>query len=244
VNVAPLTRAAEIRRHRGRWHRPADERPRWILTTALGIGVLVLAIVTGAGLGRADTGPENAVGVWRAGCATDCPPTGSQPLPTGTQPLPAGAQPQPTAPTGPPSRVRIPRIDVDSSLMVLGLDRSGQLAAPTDYDRAGWFGAGTAPGDTGPAVIAGHVDSTTGPAVFYRLSELRPGDRVEVQRGSRWIPFLVVATSRHDKDEFPTAEVYGPTPGPELRLVTCTGPFDDRTRHYRDNLVVYAIAAP
>ncbi|WP_329102568.1 class F sortase [Micromonospora sp. NBC_01699] len=231
MNGAPPTRAAEIRRHRGRWPGPAGKPPRWVLPVLLGVGVLVFALVTGTGLGRAGTGPATTAGVWRAGCGTGCPSTGARP-----------PQPDPAAPTGPPDRVRIPRIGVDSSLAVLGLDRSGQLAAPADYARAGWFGAGTAPGDTGPAVIAGHVDSTTGPAVFYRLHELRTGDRVEVRRGGRWIGFVVVASSRHDKDEFPTAEVYGPTPGPELRLVTCTGPFDDRTRHYRDNLVVYAIA--
>lgn len=225
---------------------PAGGLPRRTGLALLGLGVLVLALITGTGLGLAGAGPATTAVVWRAGCATGCPPTDALP-PFGPQP-PIGArpaQPEPsTPPAGPPSRVRIPRIGVDSSLEVLGLDRSGQLAAPADFARAGWFGAGTAPGDTGPAVIAGHVDSTTGPAVFYRLYELRAGDRIEVLDGERSIPFVVVATSRYKKDEFPTAEVYGPTPGPELRLITCAGTFDRDTRHYRDNLVVYAVAAP
>ncbi|MFK3982064.1 class F sortase [Micromonospora sp. NPDC050397] len=182
-------------------------------------------------------------GAAAAGCVTGCPPsttaTGTRPV-AGTESLPAPASTGTS--DGPPTRVRIPRIKVDSSLATLGLDRSGKLAAPTDYGQAGWFGAGTAPGDTGPAVIAGHVDSTSGPAVFYRLRELRPGDRIEVRRGTRWLPFVVVSTSRHDKDEFPTAEVYGPTPGPELRLVTCAGSFDPHAGSYRDNLVVFAVA--
>ncbi|GAB3984952.1 sortase domain-containing protein [Plantactinospora veratri] len=113
---------------------------------------------------------------------------------------------------------------------------------PRDFAEAGWYAGGTAPGDVGPAVLAGHVDSATGPAVFARLSELRPGDRIEVRRGGRWLGFRVSGAGRHAKDAFPTDAVYRPTPGPELRLITCAGAFDRSTRHYRDNLVVYAVA--
>jgi sortase (surface protein transpeptidase) len=91
-------------------------------------------------------------------------------------------------------------------------------------------------------VLAGHLDSRAGPAVFARLGELRPGDRVEVRRGDRWLPFRVTGSLRVAKDRFPTTRVYGPTPGPELRLVTCGGDFDRRRGHYRDNVVVFAIA--
>ncbi|RKR87253.1 LPXTG-site transpeptidase (sortase) family protein [Micromonospora pisi] len=213
----------------------------------LGVSLLLVGAVSGTddgpgprGTGPASTGPASPDGAWHAGCASDCPPTSPVTTTRGTDPLPGPAPADSTA--GPPTRVRIPRIGVDSSLAVLGLDRSGQLETPADYAQAGWFGAGPSPGDTGPAVIAGHVDSTTGPAVFYRLHELRAGDRVEVRRGTTWIPFRVVATSRHAKDDFPTAEVYDPTPGPELRLITCTGSFDRATRNYHDNLVVFAVA--
>ncbi|MEV4541070.1 class F sortase [Micromonospora echinaurantiaca] len=148
------------------------------------------------------------------------------------------------AAAGPPNRVRVPRIGVDAPLTVLGLDASGALAAPSDFDTAGWYGGGPAPGDPGPAVIAGHLDSRDGPAVFARLGELRPGDRVQVWRGDRVVSFRVTGTLRAGKDRFPTTAVYGPTPGPELRLVTCGGDFDRRRGHYRDNLVVFAVAEP
>jgi len=90
-------------------------------------------------------------------------------------------------------------------------------------------------------VIAGHVDSRTGPAVFFRLRELRPGDRVDVTRadGAR-LRFAVDAIQRFPKARFPTAAVFGPTPAAELRLVTCTGSFDRARGSYRDNLVVFA----
>jgi len=91
----------------------------------------------------------------------------------------------------PPSRVRIPAIQVDSPLEDLTLDSAGALRAPVDYARAGWYAQGTAPGDVGPAVIAGHVDSHRGPAVFFRLYQLHADDLIQVQRGARWVIFRV-----------------------------------------------------
>ena len=144
----------------------------------------------------------------------------------------------------PPERVLIPRIGVTSDLEELALRDDGRLAPPVDFARAGWFAAGTQPGQRGPAVIAGHVDSVQGAAVFARLEELAPGDEVLVERadGSQ-VAFRVTASERHPKDAFPTERVYGPVPGAELRLVTCDGVFDRSTGHYRDNLVVYAVLA-
>jgi sortase (surface protein transpeptidase) len=95
-------------------------------------------------------------------------------------------------------------------------------------------------------VIAGHVDSRTGPAVFYRLRELRPGDPVLVERadGTR-LRFVVEATRSYPKDGFPTADVFGPVPSAALRLITCAGDFDRARGSYRDNLVVFArLAGP
>ncbi|MFD0742651.1 class F sortase [Phytohabitans flavus] len=138
----------------------------------------------------------------------------------------------------------MPRIGVDSALVKLGLDKAGKLEAPTVYDKAGWFGGGPSPGDVGPAVLAGHVDSKAGPAVFYRLHELKVGDKIEVRRGKDTVTFTVTGVTRHPKDKFPTAAVYGPTPGPELRLVTCGGVFDRVRNSYRDNIVVFAITQP
>jgi sortase (surface protein transpeptidase) len=125
----------------------------------------------------------------------------------------------------------------------LGVDGAGALRGPVDFAKAGWFTGGVVPGEIGPAVIAGHVDSETGPAVFYRLRDLKAGDVVEVLRGDRWIPFRVVASERYPKNQFPTERVYRPTPVPELRVITCGGTFDRSRRSYEDNIVVYAVAA-
>ena len=137
--------------------------------------------------------------------------------------------------------MRIPSIGVDSGLQRLGLGPGGVLQPPSRWQVAGWYADGVRPGDTGPAVIAGHVDSVSGPAVFYRLRDLRPGAAVLVTRsdGSS-VRFTVAATARYPKSRFPTDAVYGPSPVPTLRLVTCIGDFDVSRRSYVDNLVVTA----
>jgi sortase (surface protein transpeptidase) len=138
-------------------------------------------------------------------------------------------------------RLTIPAIGVATPLVRLGLEPGGAMAVPADFGRAGWFAGGPAPGQVGPAVIAGHVDSRTGPAVFYRLRELRPGQAVVVERadGTR-LRFLVSGARSYPKAAFPTAEVFGPVPEAELRLITCSGDFDRARGSYRDNLVVSA----
>jgi hypothetical protein len=145
--------------------------------------------------------------------------------------------------SAPPTRLRIASIAVDTPLEDLDLDPAGALQAPKDFAQAGWYAKGSRPGDVGPAIIAGHVDSKRGPAVFYRLHELRPGGSVEVMRGGSWVTFRVLATRRYPKDKFPTDEVYAPTPNAQLRLITCGGTFDRARRSYVDNVVVYAVLA-
>jgi len=142
-----------------------------------------------------------------------------------------------------PARVRIPAIGVDTALTTIGVDGAGALVPPADHDRAGWFAAGPAPGEVGPAVLAGHVDDRTGPAVFFRLEELEAGDEVVVTRSDgRPVVFTVTRVAAYPKTDFATAEVYGPTTGAELRLITCGGTFDRTRRSYTDNVVVYAQA--
>jgi sortase (surface protein transpeptidase) len=138
-------------------------------------------------------------------------------------------------------RLVIPAIGVATRLVRLGLEADGAMAVPADYGRAGWFAEGPAPGQVGPAVIAGHVDSRTGPAVFYRLRELRPGQAVLVERadGTR-LRFVVEQARSYPKASFPTADVFGPVPSAALRLITCGGDFDRARGSYRDNLVVFA----
>jgi sortase (surface protein transpeptidase) len=140
-----------------------------------------------------------------------------------------------------PARVTIPAIGVDSPLAEIGVDANGALVPPADFSVAGWFAAGPAPGEVGPAVLAGHVDDRSGPAVFFRLEELEPGDQVTVT-GTDGTPvtFTVTRVASYPKDAFATAEVYGPTAGPELRLITCGGTFDRSRRSYTDNVVVFA----
>jgi sortase (surface protein transpeptidase) len=139
-----------------------------------------------------------------------------------------------------PVRLKIPKIGVASSLIPLGRAADGTVEVPP-WEVAGWYAPGPRPGDPGSAVILGHVDSTGGPAVFFRLRELRRGDRIEVRRadGSR-VRFVVRRTAQYDKRRFPTDEVYYPTLTPELRLVTCGGEFDYASRHYRSNVIVFA----
>ncbi|WP_310795901.1 class F sortase [Herbiconiux daphne] len=140
-----------------------------------------------------------------------------------------------------PVRVRIPSIGVDSGLESLTRDATGAIEAPADFASAGWYRDGVVPGDLGPAVIAGHIDSAVGPAVFSALASLTPGARVEVDLSDgRSVAFTVDRSIQAPKNAFPTTEVYGPTPDAQLRLVTCGGVFDDSTGHYLDNVVVFA----
>lgn len=147
----------------------------------------------------------------------------------------------------PPVEVSIPSLAVRSSLVDLGLNDDGTLDVPTDFARAGWFANGPYPGDPGgpPAVIAGHVDSWRGPAVFYRLKQLRPGDKVQVRRSDGSIAvFVVYSTRQYAKQSFPADIAYAPSQRSEIRLITCTGTFDQARRSYLDNFVVYAALDP
>ncbi|XVQ07094.1 class F sortase [Spirillospora sp. CA-255316] len=142
-----------------------------------------------------------------------------------------------------PVRVDVPSIGVRAPLTRLGLEPDGSVQVPA-ADRpgeAGWYEGGPTPGERGPAVLLGHVDSAKGAAVFYDLGRLRPGQRVEVGRADgRVAVFTVESVERVSKDRFPTQRVYGPLGHAGLRLVTCGGAFDETRRSYRDNIIVYA----
>jgi sortase (surface protein transpeptidase) len=144
-----------------------------------------------------------------------------------------------------PVRIEIPRIGVSSSLLRLGREPDGTVETPSLRRAAvaGWYELGPRPGDPGSAVILGHVDSDRGPAVFFRLRELRRGDEVRVERtDGSMVRFVVERTEQFPKERFPTDDVYYPTLTPGLRLVTCGGLFDHRTDHYRSNIIVFAAA--
>jgi hypothetical protein len=140
-----------------------------------------------------------------------------------------------------PVRLTVPSVGVDTGLTRLGADAAGRLVLPDDFAVAGWFAAGPAPGTIGPAVLAGHVDSVHGPAVFHRLGEVPVESEVLVGReDGTTARFTVTQVQQYPKDAFSTAEVYGPTAGAELRLITCGGAFDRTQRSYVDKVVVYA----
>jgi hypothetical protein len=183
-------------------------------------------------------------------------PAGSQPS-AAPEPKPAAA---PSAPGSPPVgafrsvrtydevadpvRLRIPAIGVDTTIQRLGRQPDGTIAVPDRFDVAGWYADGARPGEPGPAVMLGHVDSRTGPAVFFRLSALPVGALVYVDRAdASTVVFRVTGSARVPKTGFPTDLVYSPTLQPALRLVTCGGSFDSQARSYRDNVIVYTVPA-
>ena len=140
-----------------------------------------------------------------------------------------------------PVRVDIPRLGVSAPVDELGLNPDATVAVPSDFERTGWYRGLEVPGEVGTAVIIGHVDSFTGPAVFFRVPELVAGDEILVTRADdSVVRFVVERTERYQKRAFPTDEVYGKAQHPALRLITCGGAFDEDTRSYTDNVVVYA----
>jgi Sortase domain len=154
---------------------------------------------------------------------------------------PPGVRTAPRAPT----RLVVPAAGVRSSIVRLGLNLDGTLEVPTDFSVAGWYALGPKPGQRGAAVIVGHLDSKTGPGVFYRLGEVALGNLIWVVSPNRAaIGFRVYAVREYAKTAFPTSLVYGQTAKPELRLITCGGAFDDETGHYLDNVVVFAREIP
>jgi sortase (surface protein transpeptidase) len=143
-----------------------------------------------------------------------------------------------------PVRLEIPSIGVNADLVRLGLTAAGEMEVPERWGEAGWYERGPRPGENGPAVIAGHVDSNTGPAVFFRLRDLRAGAVVRVTRADESVVrFVVDRLQQFPKRTFPTTAVFAPTPTPALRLITCAGAFDETARSYVDNLVAFASPA-
>jgi len=140
-----------------------------------------------------------------------------------------------------PVAVSVPALGLTEELVDLGIAADGTAEVPTDFDRVGWFTGGGRPGARGPTVLMGHVDSTDGPAVFYALRDLVAGDVVEVTGADgSTARYAVSGTSQVPKGEFPTAAVFGASATDVLRLITCTGAFDQGARSYTDNLVVTA----
>lgn len=174
--------------------------------------------------------------------------TGHPAVPVGTPtlvPVPVGSQapaPQPSAqPVAEPVSLTIPSIGVRTGLIHLSTTPSGAMQVPPTPAVAGWFTGSARPGAIGAAVIAGHIDSVSGPGVFFRVRLLHPGSRVYVLRADGSLAvFAVTSVRSYLKTSFPTQAVYGPVPYAELRLVTCGGTFDYATGHYLSNVIAYA----
>jgi hypothetical protein len=146
-----------------------------------------------------------------------------------------------------PVSVHIPAIGVDSRLLHLGLNADGTIQVPsirTNAGRAAWYRYSATPGQIGSSVIEGHVDSDHGPAVFFRLGALRPGDRIDVRLADGVTAvFRVTGVREYAKSRFPAKAIYGAADFAALRLITCGGAFDYATRHYLGATVVYASLA-
>jgi hypothetical protein len=139
-----------------------------------------------------------------------------------------------------PLTLSIPAIELKVPLSELGLNPDRTVQVPTDFAEPGWYRLGPSPGQLGSAVILGHVDSYLGPAVFFRLRTLRPGDDVDVTLADGVIThFVVRQVAMYLKADFPTLLVYGSHGYSALQLVTCGGVFDTQDGHYLSNIVVY-----
>jgi hypothetical protein len=196
--------------------------------------------------------PADSASPDRFGGGSTSPPQGGsgfgQPSPPHRDPAPpnrpTGHGSKTPLPPSPPTHVWIPSIGVGSTLIRLGLNPDGSLEVPTNFAVAGWWAGGRSPGERGAAVIVGHVDSKSGPAVFYRLRYLHHGDPIWVQRqDGRKVRFVVQRLEQVPKTHFPTQEVYGYHPQSMLRLITCGGAFNHGTGHYVDNVIVFATAS-
>jgi hypothetical protein len=149
------------------------------------------------------------------------------------------ARTYPTVPA--PVRLRIRALHINSALQPLGLRADGTVAVPERTDVAGWYERGPRPGQAGPAVLLGHVDSRTGPGVFAELGTVRRGTLITVERADgSTATFRVRRVAQVAKTRFPTDLVYAPSLDPTLRLVTCGGSFDRSRGSYRDNVIVFA----
>jgi len=210
---------------------------------ALAAAVVVLGVLTGCsgtGAGGAADATDTGAGTATPSAAAPAP----DPEASSSAATPPPAEPEAVAVPAvgvAPARVDVAAIGLSERLIDLGLDASGAMEVPVDADDVGWFTGGGRPGGRGPTVVAGHVDSTSGPAVFARLDELVVGDEVvltDVDGGvARYVVSEVVDVP---KAEFPTARVFGAQPSDELRLITCGGVFDRGSGHYDQNRVVFA----
>lgn len=145
-------------------------------------------------------------------------------------------------PSGPPQRVRIPSMEVDTYIEIVGLDSQGRMDVPKNADNVAWYQLGAKPGEDGNAVIAGHLDKVSGaPAVFYNLSSMKPGENIiiEYENGEEYA-FKVTNIESYEYDQVPLDYVFGNSSKKRLNLITCEGSFDNSAKNYSHRIVVFS----
>lgn len=230
-------------------------RVRVIATLAAGVLALTGAVAIGVGVAGQEPAPPSAPQAAQQSTGGDGSPTGEDAASESAQPGSPTATPKESKPSGEaakqgpesldysePVSLSIPAINASSpTLEDLKLDSDGVMTTPDDPDKAGWFTPSPPPGVHGVSVIAGHVTWNEDRSVFFRLGELRKGDRVEVQRKDGITAvFEVTKIGEFPKNEFPTEAVYQPVGHPALRLITCGGAYDEASSNYLSNVIVWA----
>jgi LPXTG-site transpeptidase (sortase) family protein len=140
-----------------------------------------------------------------------------------------------------PTRITIPTLKIDAPIIGLDIAQDTTLEVPSNAKDVGWYKRSPVPGEKGPAILVGHLDSAVGRGVFYNLKKLRPGDNISINKSDgTTATFIVEKVEQYAENKFPTEKVYGKTDEPVLRLLTCAGTFNHKSQRYSDNLVVYA----
>ncbi len=226
--------------HRNGGHRRLVASVTTAVLAVAGVAALVFGLVS------QDVAPAPASTAQPAASSGE---GGAPPAPSTSErgtPAPAPGQSAGEAlPASEPTALSIPAIGVESTLITVGQNPDGTIHVPQpgpNYDKAAWYEYSPTPGEVGPSVLLGHIDSAeNGPSVFYRLAEMQPGQEVSVTRADGTVAvFTVDRVEKYPKADFPTLEVYGNTPNPQLRLITCGGTFNEDSGNYRSNIVVYA----
>ncbi|MFE9399162.1 class F sortase [Streptomyces flavidovirens] len=217
----------------------APRRARTAATSAV-TAIAALLLVAGCSAPGEEPPPQSAPAN-RQPVQGDTQARDEQPAQDAEKGTGSGQQDAAALPKSPPRRISIPSLGVSSALEELGQQKDGAMETPVDPAKAGWYVPGPPPGAQGPAVIAGHVSWNGEPSVFHRLSSLKAGDRIEVDRADgKTAQFTVDRTAQYPKNRFPTVEVYKNIDHAGLRLITCGGQYDRSTRYYSDNVVVFA----
>jgi len=195
-----------------------------------GVAGVLLVVGGAAAVGAAVTAQQHAPQPFLAAAGATGPAAGNARGPSLRRSLPVSLD--------------IPAIGVESRLLHLGVNSDGTIRVPSLHSgasEAAWFKYSATPGQIGASVIEGHLDGYRGPAVFFRLGALRPGDRIDVTLADGITAiFRVTGVRQYPKSRFPARAVYGTTGYAALHLVTCGGAFDNATGHYLSSTVVFA----